>query len=271
VLKGRAITEDEVQNARHVALISDKFETMYFQHRPAIGSVVELADLKDPPQNLADVSFTVAGVVSGMRNLGLRREMMPEVYIPYTVTGYLASGDATLLTTARFPVTDLIKPMEAQLHAVDPDQPAMEVRTMQAMLDAWGFSEPRFSVFLFGVFASLGLLLAAVGIYAVINYSVVRQTQEIGVRMALGAQRTLVLRMIVRSGMKLLALGISIGLAASFALTNVLRSMIWGVSQFDALSFLAVVVVLVGVGLLACIVPAVRASRIDPMIALRCE
>ena len=169
------------------------------------------------------------------------------------------------------PVDTLINPIEAQLHAIDPDQPVMDVRSLREMLDISGFSEPRFSVFLFGIFASLGLLLAVLGIYSVINYSVVRQTQEIAVRMALGAQPGTILNMILRSGAKLLVFGTLAGLAGSFLLVRFIQSMIWGVSSFDPLSFLFVIGMLALTGLLACAIPAWRASRIGPMIALREE
>ncbi len=269
--RGRAITIDDVHGARHVALVNEKLDRHYFPRGTSLGATVQLTDLAAPPLGLKDPSFTVVGVVQDIRNSGLQRDVYPEVFIPFTATGLLGADSAMLLVSGTVPLSTLINPIEAQLHAIDPDQPVMEVRSLRDLLDTWGFSEPRFSVFLFGIFAVLGLLLAALGIYAVINYSVVRQTQEIGVRMALGAPPGAILGMVVRSGAKLLAIGALAGLVGSLSLARVIKSMIWGVSSFDPLSFVIVILVMAVTGLLASVVPAFRASRVDPLTALRDE
>ncbi len=209
-------------------------------------------------------------MVGDLPNIGLKRETAPEVYVPFTIAGY-ADLSATLLAKGAVPPRSLIKPLESQIHAIDPDQPVMEIRTLREWLDLRGYSEPRFSVFLFGIFASLGLLLAALGIYAIVNYSVLRQTPEIGVRMALGAQRSGIVRMVAGSGAKLLASGAVLGVIGSLSVAHFLRSLIWGVSPFDPLSFGLVIFVLFVIGLLACVRPAWRAAQIDPMTALRYE
>jgi predicted permease len=268
--QGRLLTPEDVRGARTVAVVNERFAKFYFPNTSTIGQTVKLDDVLQPPAQLANNVFEIVGVVNDRQNVGLRREIRPEVYIPFTATGYLGMS-ATLLATASVPVTSLTKSIEDQIHAIDPDQPVMEVRTMRQLLDARGYSEPRFSVFLFGVFASLGLILATLGIYAVINYSVVRQTQQIGVRMALGATRSNILKMIVQAGAKLLVIGVALGLLGSLSLTHFLRGMIWGVSPFDPVSFLVVILMLFVIGLLACIRPALRASRLDPMKALRYE
>ncbi len=271
LIQGRAITADDVHAGRRVALVNAKLSAHYFPTGTALGASVQLTDLTAPPLNLTAPSFQVVGIVADTRNVGLRRDIYPEVFIPFTATGLLGAGGAALLVSASVPVATLVNPIEAQLHAIDPDQPVMDVLSLRDMLDAWGFSEPRFSVFLFGIFAGLGLLLAVLGIYAVINYSVVRQTQEIGVRMALGAQPGAILGMVLRSGAKLLAMGTLAGLIGSLSLARFTESMIWGVSSFDPVSFAAVIVILTATGLIACVVPAFRASRVDPMLALRDE
>lgn len=271
LVAGRNLTDADVDSARHVAVANERFVKLYFANRHALGATIHLVDFGSAPQSLKDDSFQIIGVAADLRNRGLQRETMPEVYIPYTVTGFVASRDATLMATAAYPVEDLVKPIESALAGVDPDQPATSVLTMQALLNRWGFAEPRFSVFLFGIFAGLGLLLAAVGIYAVINYSVVRQTHEIGVRMALGAQRTSVLTMILKAGGRLVLSGGLFGVLTSLVATRILQSMIWGVSPFDPFSFVTVIALVFVVGLIASIVPAVRGSRLDPMNALRYE
>ena len=270
LLEGRLLTAEDVRGARQVALVNERFANVFFAKGGVIGQTVELTGLRDSPENLANDRFEIVGVVGDLRNAGLRREVWPEVYIPFTTSGYIGLS-ATLLASGDVSAGSLGKAIEAKLHAMDPDQPVMEVRTMRQMLDAVGYAEPRFSVFLFGVFAALGLTLAALGIYAVINYSVLRQTQEIGVRMALGAQRANILNMVVGAGAKLLCAGAVLGLVGSAGLNHFLTSMIWGVSPFDPLSFAAVILALFIIGLLACVRPALRASRVDPMTALRYE
>ncbi len=270
LLQGRLLTESDIRGTRKLALVNRKFAAFFFPNRDPIGRTVQLLQLRPPPSAAPNETCEIVGVVSDLPNVGLKRETRPEVYIPFTLTGYLDLS-ATLLAKGGVAPANLIRPIEAQIHQIDRDQPVMEVRTLREWLDLRGYSEPRFSVFLFGIFAGLGLLLAALGIYAVISYSVLRQTQEIGVRMALGAQRPAILKMIAGSGARLLAMGIALGFVSSLAVGYLLRSMIWGISPFDPLSFCAVVIILFAIGLLACLRPALRAARIDPMMALRYE
>ncbi|MGA8029698.1 MAG: ABC transporter permease [Bryobacteraceae bacterium] len=269
LLQGRLLTRDDVRAARQFAVVNEKFAKLFFPRGGVIGQSLRLPDLEQQEQ-LPNGSFEIVGVVSDLRNIGLSRDTMPEVYIPFSTSGYLGLS-AVLLATANVPVSSLIKPLETEIHSLDRDQPLMEIRTMRELLDRGGYAEPRFSVFLFGVFAGLGLLLAVLGIYAVMNYSVLRQTQEIGVRMALGAHRLNILTLIIQGGAKLLGIGTAVGLAGSLALTHLLRTMIWGVSPFDPLSFIVVIAAILIIGLLACVRPALRASHIDPIKALRYE
>ncbi len=270
LLQGRFLAPDDVRGVRPLALVNEKFARFYFPSGGVLGQTVELNGLKDSPEHLVNDVFQVVGVVSDLHNVGLRRDVFPEVYIPFTASGYVGLS-TMVLAASDGPVNALIKPLEVRLRSIDPDQPVMQVRTMRRLLDEGGYSEPRFSVLLFGIFAGLGVFLAAFGIYAVINYSVLRQTQEIGVRMALGAQRAGILRMILRSGAKLLCIGIAIGCLGSLSATRVLRNMIWGVSPFDPFSFAAGMAVLFVIGVIACVRPALRASRVDPIKALRYE
>jgi putative ABC transport system permease protein len=270
LLQGRFLTPDDVNAAKNIAVVNEKFAKFYFAGKSPMGASVILSNLLMPPARLANDTFEIVGVASDAPNVGLRRETLPEVYIPFTATGYVGMSP-TLLASGSMPATSLIKPIEDQLHTLDPDQPAMEVRTLRQLLDAWGYSEPRFSVFLFSVFAALGLALSALGVYAVMNYSVIRRTQEIGVRIALGAQRSNIHNMVVSSGAKILGIGVAAGLAASIGLNRVIGTMIWGVSPFDPLSFAAVIGIVFLIGLLACVRPALVASHLDPIVALRQE
>jgi len=138
-------------------------------------------------------------------------------------------------------------------------------------LQQFSYSQPRFGLILFGVFASIGLALVAIGVFSVMAYSVSLQTHEIGIRMALGAQQSSVLNMILRKGLVIVAIGITIGEIASLLLTRVIKSQIWGVSSHDPVTFSAVLAVLIAVGISACLVPARRATQVDPLVALRYE
>lgn len=268
--QGRLITATDVRGARRVAVVNSKFASFFFPKRDLLGQNVKLLQLHPPPDPAPNETCEIVGLVSDLPNIGLKRETAPEVYVPFTIAGY-AELSATLLAKGAVALRRLIKPLESQIHAIDPDQPVMEIRTLREWLDLRGYSEPRFGVFLFGVFASLGLLLAELGIYAIVNYSVLRQTPEIAVRMALGAQGSGIVRMVAGSGAKLLDFGAVLGMIGSLSVAHVLWSMIWGVSPFDPLSFAAVILVLFGIGLLACMRPAWRAAQVHPMTALRYE
>lgn len=268
--QGRFLTPADVNGGKNVAVVNEKFSKFYFAGKSPIGEVVKLSNLLIPPARLTNDTFEIVGVTSDAINVGLQRETLPEVFIPFTVTGYLGISP-TLLASGKVPPLSLVKPIEDKVHDLDRDQPVMEVRTLRQLLDAWGYSEPRFSVFLFSIFAILGLTLSALGLYAVMNYSVIRRTQEIGLRMALGAQRSNIHQMVVGSGVKLLGIGAGAGLLASISLNRLIGTMLWGVSPFDPLSFAAVIGIVFVIGLLACLRPALRASHLDPTVALRQE
>jgi putative ABC transport system permease protein len=161
----------------------------------------------------------------------------------------------------------LAMPLRNAVWAVDKDQPVSNIRDMEEIVAA-AMARQRFSTMLLGIFAALALVLAAVGIYGVMSYSVAQRTREIGVRMALGAQRSDVLRMTMGQGFKLVALGVVIGLAASLVLTRVMASLLFGISATDPFTFIAISLVLLAVAMLASYIPSLRATRVDPMVAL---
>lgn len=271
--RGRFFTAQEVELSRHLALVNETLARTYFKDAAgAIGHVLRFPELKGEPIKIADDSFTIVGVVADLRNVGLERDIYPEVYVPYTVTGYMEEFiHPTLLITAHVSPQTLATAITQQIHAVDRDQPVMQVQTVQKLLDDNGFAEPRFSVFLFSVFAALGLTLCVVGIYGVVNYSVSRQMQALGVRLALGAGRGNIVSLIFGDALRLILSGLIAGVIASLIATRWLSSLIWGVSPSDPLSFVVVVLTLLTAGLAACVRPAWRASHIDPMLVLRHE
>jgi putative ABC transport system permease protein len=270
--QGRFFSAQEVSLQRHVALVNEKLARIYFANGAAVGRQLRLPELKDEPIRLADDAFTIVGVVADLRNVGLEREIYPEVYVPYTTTGYLEEFiHPTLLITAQMPPQNMANAIEQQIHVLDPDQPVMQVQTVEKLLDEEGLAGPRFSVFLFSLFAVLGLTICVIGIYGVVNYSVSRQMQGLGVRLALGADRANILGLVFREALSLILVGVLVGALCGLVATRWLASLLWGVSPSDPLSFAGVTLLLLLAGLAACVRPAWRACQVDPMLVLRHE
>src|SRR5262249_468494 len=176
----------------------------------------------------------------------------------------------TFTVRATLAPDQLVASVRRQAQAVDPNQPLYDVRTLE-QLRAESIPPDRVNLTLLGIFAAVALILALVGIYGVISWSVTQQTREIGVRMALGAQAGAVLRLVVGRGMKLIGAGIGLGLLGAFLLTRLMTSLLFGVSATDPITFASITLLLAGVALLACLVPARRATKVDPMVVLKCE
>jgi predicted permease len=267
ILEGRGFTEADIQTAAHVALVNQSFVKRYFPGGNAIGQAVTIPRLLRPPFNAKNASVQVVGVVRDTMNRIWRGDILPEVFVPYTMTGYAdyvavrTKGDANTLSKA----------VRAQIYAVDPDQPVTDVGTAAAMLSKWVYARPRFNVLLLGVFASLGLSLALLGVYGVISTAVSQRTREIGIRIALGAEPANVVAMVVKHGAKVVLVGIAAGLVGSFATVRILSGQLWNVRAFDPISFCAVATLMLAAGLIACLWPARRASSVDPAVTLRYE
>jgi putative ABC transport system permease protein len=193
---------------------------------------------------------------------------MPEAFFPYTLSGF---GDRGILVRTAVDPESLLNNVRKEIWAVDRNVALADTGSLESYLEKFSYAQPRFGVASLGVFAAIGLVLVVIGVFSVMAYTVSLQTHEIGIRMALGAQQSNVLQMVLRKGMRLMIAGIVTGLFASFALTRLLTSQIWGVSATDPLTFTVVVVVVVGVGLVACLMPARRATHVDPLVALRYE
>jgi ABC-type antimicrobial peptide transport system permease subunit len=209
----------------------------------------------------------IVGVVKNVRHAALDAEPKPQIYFPFT---QVPSPFMTLVARTDGDPMNFVAAVRSQVQAIDRDQPISNVHTMEELL-ARSVSQRRFNLLLLTIFAGVALLLAAVGIYGVMSYAVERRTHEIGVRMALGARTGNVLRLLLGQGMKLLVMGVAIGLAAAFALTRFISTLLFGVRPTDPATFVAIALLLTVVALLACYIPARRATKVDPMVALRCE
>lgn len=269
LMSGRTLSAVDVNDARKVAVVNHTLAKSYFGGVDPIGRQITVTMLKNLPADaVEDPTFEIVGVIADVKNRGIQDAPMPEVLIPYTVTG--AFDRNILVKTAADPGASL-NAIRREIWAVDRGVAMGLTAPLNDFLKLFSYAAPRFSLILLGVFAGVGLVLVAIGVYSVIAYTVSQRTHEIGIRMALGASRTDVLWMVVRMSSGLLGLGIVLGLLASFGATQVIASQLWGISPYDPSTVIAVVCVLVVVGLAACCVPARRATVVNPIVALRCE
>ena len=277
VRRGRAFTEHDTADSQQVAIINETLARRFFPDEDPLGRTVWAG----PPESLLPpdaqtpenrfVRRTIVGVVADVKGSSLEKAANAEVFVPYDQNKREGWNNALMLAvrTTASPQSALAAIRE-EVRALDPDQPLTSVATMEERLSQ-SLSQPRFSTLLLGLFAGVALLLAAVGIFGVMSYVVTQRTHEIGIRMALGAQRRDVLKLIVGHGMRLTLIGLAIGLAASFALTRLMSSLLFGVSATDPATFSVISLVLASVALAACYLPARRATKVDPMVALRYE
>ncbi len=266
-LRGRALSEADVNNARKVAVVNQTLVKKYFGPEDPIGRQIKLTGLEaglDSP--VPNPVFEIVGVVADVKNQNIQGPPLPEVFVPYTVTGSFQRG--ILLRTSQDPLL-LVNAARREIWAVDRNVALTLIGALKDYLKQYSYAEPRFSLVLLGVFAGMGLVLAAIGVYSVVAYTVSRQTHEIGIRMALGAAQADILRVVFQTGGKLIGLGVAAGIAVSFAVTRLLASQLWGVSPHDPVTLAGAVLVVSLAGLAACYFPARRATRVDPMVALR--
>lgn len=272
LLQGRLLTEDEIVQSAHFAVINEELRKRYFTSGPGpLGARIHVPGLKisqpeifTPPQG--DQWFEVVGVAATARNRGLQESPEPAIYIPYNMA--TVPGATFLLKTDVDPLS-IVRAARERVRSVAADLPLTEVRTLEDYLSRNERAYPRFSMTLFSIFAAVALLLAATGLYSVVSYTVAQRTHEFGIRMALGAQRGQVLRLVAGSMMALIAVGTLIGLTSSMALSRLISRFIEGWNPRDPVAYVTVATVLVLTGLLACWFPARRATAIDPMAALR--
>ncbi|HKQ92972.1 MAG TPA: ABC transporter permease [Blastocatellia bacterium] len=253
---GRSFTEQDSENAPPVAVINENWARRVIPGEDPIG--------KRSGNTQADP--TIIGVVADVKRYGLEAEARPEIYFPILQNADV--GDISLVVRAAGDPLKLAHAVRRQVWEIDENLPVMDVMSMEQRL-AESVAPRRFQTLLFGAFAALAMFIATVGIYGVISYAVSQRTHEIGIRMALGAQASDVLRMVIWRGMRLALIGVALGLAASLALTRVMKNLLFDVSATDPATFALIALLLVGVALIASYIPARRATKVDPLQALR--
>jgi putative ABC transport system permease protein len=263
LIRGHDFTDQDRADSKKVVVISEKTAEHYWPGEDPIGKRVK------PDATNSDVPWReVIGVVKDVRQNDFIAQPKMQMYFNYRQLNDLAAN-ALIVRTSVDPVS-LATPVRNSIWAVDKDQPVADVDTMDHIVSA-AIARQRFSMLLLGIFAASALMLAAVGIYGVMSYSVTQRTHEIGIRMALGARRADVLQMTIKQGLKLVSVGMILGLVAAFLLTRILTSLLFGVSATDPITFIGISLVLLAVAILASYLPALRATKVDPIIALRAQ
>jgi predicted permease len=259
IVKGREFTLQDNKSARRAVIVNEAFVNRYWPNQEALG--------KQLNSDLTHEWFTVVGVARDAKMTGLAEKPVPFVFLPlYQVY------EAPMIINARVSGDPLMfgKVVENAVHELNPDLVMYDVTSLESSEQIASFPQRIAGTFV-GAFGLLALVLAAVGIYGVTGYTTRQRTHEIGIRMALGANKDDILRLVIGHGLWLTLVGVGLGLAASYALTRFLKTMLLGVTSTDALTFWGVAILLSAVALFACFIPARRAMRVDPMVALRYE
>ncbi|HYV07145.1 MAG TPA: ABC transporter permease, partial [Blastocatellia bacterium] len=260
ILRGRGFTDQDNMTAPKVAVINETLAKAYFPDEDPIGKSINVT--------LGPEQFReIVGIVADVKQYGLAQPSTFQTYGPYLQTPF--SGMTLVVRTEHDPAS-LTGAIRGEVLSLDKEQPISRVKTLDQILSA-STQQQQFLMLLLGVFAGVALILAAVGLYGVMSYAVTQRTHEIGIRMALGANAGNVLRLVVGHGMMLALIGVGIGLAGAFAVTRVMKGLLFSIGATDPLTFAAISVLLTGVALGACLVPARRAIKVDPMVALRHE
>jgi putative ABC transport system permease protein len=260
--KGRTFSSLDISTTPLVTVISEAMARQYFPNDEPIGKRITFGF---PPDG--DAPREIVGIVGDVRDVALNQNPAPMMYVPYAQAPFWG---AVVVTRSNLSLATFAGAIHRDASAIDKDLPVTDVAAMPDIVYT-SVAQPRFQMVLLGLFGSLALLLAAVGIYGVISYSVVQRTHEIGIRMSLGAQPGQILQLVIGQGAKLALAGIALGGAAALGLTRWMMSLLYEVSPSDPLTFVGVAVVLALVAIAACYIPARRAMRVDPMTALRYE
>jgi putative ABC transport system permease protein len=259
--KGRPFTEQDTKDTQKIVIVNEAFAQRYWPNGDAVGQQVEVGIGED-------FKSEVIGVVGNVKHRGLDQETPPEIYVSYLQSTLWPVMNLVVKTSSD--PSSLVPPVRQIIQGIDREQPIFNVKTMDQLVSE-SIGPRRFNTLLLAVFAIVALILAAVGVYGVMSYSVTQRTHEIGIRMALGAQPGDIVKLILRNGMILILVGIVIGLAVAFTLTRLISSLLYGIESTDMFTFLSLPLLLAAVAFLACYIPAYRAARVAPLIALRYE
>jgi putative ABC transport system permease protein len=268
LLRGRLLSETDIDSARHVAVVNQAFARAYFGSEDPLGQKIKFDVLDELPETPHDAYFEVVGVVTDFRNRGLLEPPTHEAFLPHSITGF---GHRVILAKTAVDPNALRANVQREIWAVDSNAAVADSRSVKDLLAEEAYTQPQFGLITISAFAGIGLALVLVGIFSVMAYTVALQTHEIGVRMALGAQHANVVKMVLGKALRLISVGILIGVLVSLGLTRFLASQLAGISATDPVTFFAVITLFLAVGLLASLLPARCAAGIDPLVALRYE
>ena len=267
LVRGKLFSAADVDSKRRVAVINRTFAQEYFAGEDPIGRTIQI-QLNPSPDIAHGPVFEVAGIVADARNEGMESAIKPEAFVPYTVTGV---PEGTILIRTSMDPLSVLHNVQQQIWNVDRNVAFTGADSLEKVLHDDYTASPEFGFALLGIFAGIGLILSAIGVFSVMAYTVSLQTHDIGIRMALGAQRGGVMKMVLLKGLRPIFVGVAVGWLASYGLTRLMASQIYGVTATDPWTFSGVAMVLVAVGSIACLLPARRATQVDPLIALRYE
>ncbi|MBZ5619553.1 MAG: ABC transporter permease, partial [Acidobacteriia bacterium] len=267
VLRGRSFTSRDTATAPPVILVNETLARLWWLRGSPLGDGIKIGRFQGKDYS-TDPVREVVGVIADTKTVYLKKPPRPTVYVPAAQASWYTGGMSWVVRANLSPAfTELLRQAIAE---IDPRQRVESVRTMEEIV-ASTTRDSRFDAWLFGIFAGLALVLTAVGVYGLLAFSVARRTHEIGTRMALGASRMDVLKLVLKEGLVLTAIGLALGLAGAFALTRSLSTLLFGVGATDPASFVGVAVLLLSVGIVASYLPARRATQVDPLVALRNE
>jgi putative ABC transport system permease protein len=259
LLKGRLFGNQDQANTPTVVVVNQTMAQRFWPNQDPLGKQIKFAQ--------EGSSATIVGVVGDAKHYWLEEDQRPQMYDVYSQDPGLF---ATVVIRTNVEPLSLTEPVRQAIWKVDADQPMWKIRTVEFLVDR-STADRRFLMALMGIFAGLALVLTIIGLYGVISYLVNQRTQEIGIRMALGAQVGDIMRMVLKQGMVLVLAGVALGLAAAWMLTRLMSTLLFHVSATDPLTFVSIALLLIAVALLACYIPARRATKVDPLVALRYE
>jgi putative ABC transport system permease protein len=260
MIKGRPFRRSDHANAMPVAIVNESLEKRFWPDKGAVGQRIILG-IRQP------VTFEIVGVVGSVKQLSLSSTDRPQLYVPFNQS---PSGAISIVVRTKGDPENVITALKSQLWTVDPALPAKYLSTAENLVSE-SLSRPRSNTVMLSLFAGMAFLLAMIGLYGVIAYSVSQRTREIGVRMSLGAQKGTILKMILGRGMRLTLLGIAAGIAGALSLTHLISSLLYEVSARDPLIIISGAACMTAIALIACYIPARRAIKVDPIVALRYE